>query len=197
MWTTQYFDRPQADCRHPPSLNLPRPADPVPCVWRGVRLVSDSLRPVLCRVRAQFAYVNEPQKIFNADRYEVLHPTDQVDVNGWQMATDRELRALIATCHIVPARMPPPIPAKCAPVTRQVHGLYPRGAERREEEGIVTIEYSTSKASRVPEDLALLGSSGSRDLDREAVKLVRYQRVVEACPGERTRQVVRFELEDD
>ena len=40
-------------------------------------------------------------------------------------------------------------------------------------------------------------SSGSQDLDRAALRVIRLIRVEQACPGERTRKLVRYELLQD
>jgi outer membrane biosynthesis protein TonB len=59
----------------------------------------------------------------------------------------------------------------------------------------VVIEYSTPPGTRYPTDFALIVSSGFRDLDREAVKMVYYRwRIEQGCPGQRTRKKIEFKL---
>lgn len=195
-WTSQRYRESLPDCRPPEHLKIPRGPEPEPCEWQGVHLASEAPRPMLCRVRAEFAYVADPAKTYTADQYEILHPGDQSNVQHWRVATDRRLLSLTSYCAIVPVEPPAAVQTSCSSEERLIQDSYPPGPARRGEEGDVEFEYSTVAGERNPTDLRMLRSSGHRDLDRVALRMIRLMRVVRACPGERQRRTIRFRLVD-
>ena len=115
-------------------------------------------------------------------------------MDGWQLATDRELRSLTPTCQIVPAELPLETPSACVVTERTNEAFYPPSSIYHKHEGVVVLEYSTSNDSKWISDIALLASSGHEALDRYALKSVRVTRIDKACPAQRTRRTIRFEL---
>jgi TonB family protein len=79
----------------------------------------------------------------------------------------------------------------------QLQGHYPPGPRRRNETGVVVLEFKVAVSSRRPIDVSIVGKSGNQDLDEAALKIGRAFTVTTDCLDATVRRAIHFEKEPD
>jgi TonB family protein len=109
-------------------------------------------------------------------------------------------KSFSSKCVSVPATLPPDIvvPEECR---AQVSGpspddFYPPGSKRRNEQGVVALEYAVAEGTTRAAGVRIVGSSGFQELDNAALKFAARMRVTSPCAGQRFRTKVIFKIRE-
>jgi TonB family protein len=106
-------------------------------------------------------------------------------------------RRFDVTCAVVPHTPEAiPTPKECwgqlsVPSPRD---FYPPGANRRQEEGDVVLEYGVERREPELKDVLVVGSSGFEALDNAALALSKEVRSRGQCPDRRYRMKIKFQM---
>jgi TonB family protein len=167
------------------------------CTFDAVRIRNDSESDLRCVVRVTYPQPNAAG-IENLESVEIIgKKSERSTTQTLNVPKDLAPESFDSNCTALPDLPKLDRPAECN-VSLQSGGMsagdfYPPGSVRRNEQGLVVLEYvplETGKAS----EIVVVRSSEHPDLDSAAIRLIQRAHVSSTCPGRRFRITVPFRL---
>jgi len=168
------------------------------CARNTLFVRNDSDRAIQCNTRIVYDRSDHAGDA-RPEEDRVIYPhTEDASIVSYASAGN-EARSFTASCFAIAVPPPPYVHhPECKPSLEgpSTDAFYPPGPKRRQQEGIVLLEYQLT-ANGIPADVRVVANSGFAELDSAALKYSKYLKSKSAtCTGKRTRFRVAFRMAD-
>lgn len=167
------------------------------CFIDALRIRNDSERDIRCEISVIYPQPNKAG-VVNVASVEIIAAGKERDVVH-SLAVPASLLPVSfgSECAALPELAPLTAPAECkATFVRAPNpgDFYPPGSIKRNEQGPVVVEFTIAESPGAPSDITIARTSEHPDLDAAARKFIERARFETACPGQRFRKTIPFQL---